>query len=277
LLAQYRSQNIFYEFISVGSPKFPAGRAKTGLEEGSPVINGNANQSGSQRGHRLHSERKALVFELSVFLFLIVPSMALSFLVVKKGVLSFSLTAWATILRDFALVSLILYFLWQNGEPIRILGWTFKNIWRDIGIGIGLFIPFYFGTGLLENSLHAAGFSVPSTPLPSYLRPMDIPQIALAVFLVSIVAVAEETIFRGYLILRFKTLSTSSAVAVVIAAFIFSLGHGYEGSAGVVTVGVIGLVFGIIYLWRRSLVTTIVMHFMLDFIGIVVAPVIHIK
>jgi membrane protease YdiL (CAAX protease family) len=240
-------------------------------------MNGDLTNSGSQRGISLHSGRKALVFELSVFLFLIVPSMALSFLVVKKGVLSFTLTAWATILRDFALVSLILYFLWQNGEPTRLLGWTFKNIWRDIGIGIGLFIPFFFGTSLLENSLHSVGFSVPSTPLPSFLTARDIPQIMLAVFLVAVVAVAEETIFRGYLILRFKTLTKSSGAAVVIAAFIFSLGHGYEGCAGVVTVGVIGLVFGIIYLWRRSLVTTIVMHFLLDFIGIVVAPVIHLK
>jgi membrane protease YdiL (CAAX protease family) len=240
-------------------------------------MNGNANDSGSQRGHSLHSGNKSLLFELSVFLLLILPSMALSFFAVKKGVLSFTLMAWATILRDFALVSLILYFLWQNGEPTRQLGWTFKSIWRDIGIGIGLFIPFFFGTSLLEDSLHAAGFSVPSTPLPAYLTARDIPQIVLAVFLVAVVAVAEETIFRGYLILRFKTLSAGSAAAVVLSAFIFSLGHGYEGSAGVVTVGVIGLFFGIIYLWRRSLVTTMVMHFLLDFIGIVFAPMLNLK
>jgi membrane protease YdiL (CAAX protease family) len=90
--------------------------------------------------------------------------------------------------------------------------------------------------------------------------------------------VAEEIIFRGYLILRFKTLSKSTVAAVVLAAFIFSLGHGYEGSAGVITVGVIGALLGIIYLWRRSLVPTLVMHFLLDFIGIVFVPImIHLK
>ena len=240
-------------------------------------MNGGANDSGSQGGYSLHSSRKTLLFEISVFLFLIVPSMLFSFFAVKKGVLGFTLTAWATILRDFALVSLIFYFLWRNGEPVRNLGWTLKNGWRDIGIGIGLFIPFFFATGLLEKSLHSVGFSVPSTPLPSYLSARDIPQILLAAFLVAVVAVAEETIFRGYLILRFKTLSTSSTAAVVLSAFIFSLGHGYEGSAGVVTVGVIGLFFGLIYLWRRSLVPTMVMHFLLDFVGIVFAPLLQLK
>ena len=231
-----------------------------------------------QLSNGMLSGRKTQLFEICVFLFLIVPSMALSFFAVKKGVLSFTLMAWATILRDLALVNLIFYFLWRNGESVLYLGWTLKNIWKDIGIGIGLFIPFYFATGLLEKGLQSAGFSAPATPLPSYLTAEDIPQILLAFLLVAVVAVAEEIIFRGYLILRFKTLSKSTAAAVVLAALIFSLGHGYEGSAGVITVGVIGALFGIIYLWRRSLVPTMVMHFLLDFISIVFASkMIHLK
>jgi membrane protease YdiL (CAAX protease family) len=247
------------------------------ISEGTPVMNGGALESDIQRGYSRHFGRKALFFEICVFLFMIVPSMALSFFAVKNGVLSFTLTAWATILRDLALLSLIFYFLWRNGEPIRLLGWASKKIWKDIAIGIGLFIPFFLGTTLLEKGLQSIGFSAPATPLPSYLTAGDLPQILLALFLVAVVAVAEETIFRGYLILRFKTLSASSVAAVVLAAIIFSLGHGYEGSAGVVTVGVIGLFFGCIYLWRQSLVPTLIMHFLLDLIGIVVTPLLQLK
>jgi len=61
--------------------------------------------------YNLGSDKKARLYEVSVFLFLIVPSMALSFFAVKQGDLSFELVAWATILRDAALVCLILYFL----------------------------------------------------------------------------------------------------------------------------------------------------------------------
>jgi membrane protease YdiL (CAAX protease family) len=64
---------------------------------------------------------------------------------------------------------------------------------------------------------------------------------------------------------------------VVLSSVIFSLGHGYEGSAGVVTVGFMGLAFAIVYVWRRSLVAPIIMHFLQDFLALIVIPVLHHK
>jgi membrane protease YdiL (CAAX protease family) len=220
---------------------------------------------------------KAQIFEVSVFLFLIVPSMILSFFAVKPGSLSFMIVAGGTILRDLALVSLILFFLWRNGELVERIGWTFENGWKDIGLGIGLFIPLFFGANLLENVLQAAGLSVPTTSLPSYMAARDVAQYLLASVLVLVVALAEETVFRGYLILRFRTLTGSPAAAVLLSATIFSLGHGYEGSAGVITVGFMGLVFALVYLWRQSLIAPMVMHFLQDFVGIILVSLFGIR
>jgi membrane protease YdiL (CAAX protease family) len=61
-------------------------------------------------------------------------------------------------------------------------------------------------------------------------------------------------------------------VAVLVSTVIFSLGHGYEGTAGVITVGVLGLTFALVYVWRKSLVAPVVMHFLQDFIGIILLP-----
>jgi len=210
--------------------------------------------------------------EVSVFLFLIIPSMALSFFAIKQGSLSFVLVAISAILRDLALVSLIFFFIWRNNEPFTWIGWTYKSSRKEIALGIVLFIPFSFGTGLLEKGLRAVGLSAPSTPLPSFLAARGMGEFLLALVLVGIVALAEETIFRGYLILRFKAVTANPTVAALLSAAIFSLGHGYEGSAGVVTVGVMGLVFAFLYMWRKSLVAPIVMHFLQDFIGIVLLP-----
>ena len=58
--------------------------------------------------------------------------------------------------------------------------------------------------------------------------------------MIIVVAVSEETIFRGYLILRFKAITNSIPATVVIASIIFSIGHGYEGVGGVVIVGIMG-------------------------------------
>jgi membrane protease YdiL (CAAX protease family) len=237
----------------------------------------NSSKPSPSGGNHWPVSQKEQLLEISVFLFLIVPSMVLSFFVIRQGTLGFSFTAFSVILRDLALVSLILFFLWRNGEPLARLGWNFKNGWKDVPLGVGLFIPMFLGAALLDHFLQAAGFSAPATPMPSFLRAKGGAEIILAAVLVVVVALAEETIFRGYLLLRFQGLKMRPVWAALLSAFIFSLGHGYEGSSGVMTVGAMGLVFALVYLWRGSLVAPIVMHFLQDFIGIVLAPLLGLK
>jgi membrane protease YdiL (CAAX protease family) len=229
-------------------------------------------------GNSIPSSRKEQLIEVSVFLFLIVPSMVLSFFVIKPGgAVSFVIVACATILRDLGLVSLVIFFLWRNRESVRLIGWISNGKWKEAALGAALFVPFFFGAGLLENILHASGLSVPSKPLPSFFSARGTAETVLAVILVVIVAQAEETIFRGYLILRFKAITQSAPATVLLSSVLFSLGHGYEGSAGVVTVGVMGAVFAIIYMWRKNLAALIVMHFLQDFVGIVLIPLLGSK
>ncbi len=216
--------------------------------------------------------RLGQLIEVFVFLFLLVPSMVLSFFLVKQGSLSFVFVAAATILRDLSLVSLVLFLIWRNSEPVGSIGWIFRKGWQEIALGVGLFIPFSAAIGFLESLLRLAGLSMPSKSLPSFLTPTGPAEYLLAVTLVIIVAFAEETLFRGYLILRLKTVLRSPTGAALLSAAIFSLGHGYEKSAGVVTVGVIGLIFALLYMWRQSLVAPMVMHFLQDFIGLVLFP-----
>jgi membrane protease YdiL (CAAX protease family) len=234
---------------------------------------GDAVESPSGKG----IDRMTQLIEISIFLFLIVPSSVLSFFAVKQGSLGFVLVAVATILRDLALVSLVLYFIWRNAEPLRAIGWTLKKAGKDFVLGGVLFVPFFALMGALEDLFQAMGVPGPSTPTPSFLHLHGAWEYVLGGVLVVIVAVGEETIFRGYLIFRIKAITRSAPVAVVLSAFVFSLGHGYEGVAGVLTVGVMGMIFAVIYLWRRSLVAPIVMHFLQDFVGIVLLPMLAAK
>jgi membrane protease YdiL (CAAX protease family) len=220
---------------------------------------------------------QAQFLEVSVFLLLIVPSMVLSFFVIRVGSVDFVFTAISVILRDLALVSLIFFFIWRNGESWEQLGWSCKSAPREIVLGIALFFPMFFGAGVLGQALEALGLSAPATPMPSFLEAKGPGELLLAFFLVILVAIAEETIFRGYLLLRFRGLKLSLVRAALLSSVIFSLGHGYEGGAGVVTVGALGLVLAAVYLWRQSLVAPIVMHFLQDFTGIVLLPWLGLK
>ena len=219
--------------------------------------------------------RTGQVYEVLVFLSLIVPSMALSFFVIRQGNLSFVLTASATILRDLGLVGLIAFFLWRNREPLGRIGWTLRNQRKEVLLGLGLFVGLFLVSGLVEPLFRAMGLSAPSTPTPRFLTVSGGWEFVLASVLVVVVAVAEETIFRGYLILRFTEIGGNRAVAVLLSSVVFALGHGYEGTAGVATVGVMGLLLALVYVWRQSLVAPIVMHCVQDFVGIVVLPLLR--
>jgi CAAX protease family protein len=215
--------------------------------------------------------------ELLVFIFLIAPSSALSFFAVKQGNLSFVIVAAATILRDLGLICLVLYFLWRNRESVSSIGWDFRNRIPDVFIGLALFFPTFVVASGLEQWLLAVGFKTPATPLPQLQAVGGLGDTILGIILVATVAFAEETIFRGYLILRLRALTASPAAAVLISTAVFSLGHGYEGSAGVATVAFLGLVFALVFLWRRSLVAAMTMHFLQDLLGIVLAPLLKLK
>lgn len=216
-------------------------------------------------------DRTRQLLELLVFLFLIVPSMVLAEFAYGQEKATFGLVAWATMLRDLALVCLILYFVWRSGEGIRALGWRFRR--RDILLGLVLFVPFTIVTGWLDSLFVAVGMSGPSPGhAPAYVKPSGGVDMVLALLLVVVVAISEETMFRGYLLLRMRGIGTSGLWAVILSSVIFALGHGYEGTAGVLTVGIMGAVFAVVYLWRRSLVAPMTMHFMQDFLGIVLLP-----
>lgn len=215
------------------------------------------------------STRVKQLIEVCVFLVLIVLiSAVFSFFIIKQEGLKFVPVAVSVILSDLALVGLVLFFLWRGGESLSSIGWTFNNIREEVILGAGLFLPLFFGSGLLRGILQAAGLTAPPIPLPSFLIPRGILEAALAILLIVVVAISEEIIFRGYLIQRFKTITSSLTTAVLLSCVIFSLGHGYEGSAGAVTTGFIGLALAIVYIWRQSLVAPIVMHFLQNFVGI---------
>lgn len=210
--------------------------------------------------------------ELGVFLLMIVPSMLLSFFAVRQQRLSFTLLATAIMFRDLALVALVTFFLWRNGEPRSRIGWSARGAGKEVILGAALFPPLSLAMAVVDRVAKALGLTAPAA-LPAAMLPgRTYGELVLAGLLTLVVAVAEETIFRGYLLLRLESITRSPTAAVLVSAIIFALGHGYEGPAGVATIGFAGLMFAVVYRWRRSLVAPITMHFLQDFLAIVLVP-----
>jgi membrane protease YdiL (CAAX protease family) len=211
--------------------------------------------------------RRTQVIEVLVFLSLILPAMGSAYFTLGSAKVSFAGAAVSAILSDLGLVALLLYFVWRNAEPWSRIGWTMADPSRETVLGIVLFFPMGLIAHFVELAARSAGLGAP-TKLPSFLHVSGPAGIVLGIVLVTVVAVAEETIFRGYLILRFKAATGGTGIAVVLSTILFACGHGYEGLAGMVAVFSIGLMLAGVYLWRGSLVAPIVMHFLQDFSGL---------
>jgi membrane protease YdiL (CAAX protease family) len=219
-----------------------------------------------------YPSRRSQLYEVSVFIFLIAPSMVLSYFAVKQQSPGFVLTALGTIFHNLAFLSLIVFFAWKNGEPMDRFGWVKKDLSREVTAGLWLFLLMVLMTSLISQILSGAGVSLPSKPLPSFLTARSPAGYALAAVLVVVVAISEETMFRGYLIVRLNAVTHRRLLAVLLSTSIFALGHGYEGKAGVVAVFFIGLFLAVVYLWRKSLVAPMVIHFLQDLMGLFVIP-----
>jgi len=81
--------------------------------------------------------------------------------------------------------------------------------------------------------------------------------------------VSEEVMFRGYAMERLQELSGSRAFAVLISCAVFTLAHvGAWGWSHEIVVAAGGLMFSLLYLWRRNLWINMTAHFVVDAISV---------
>ena len=80
------------------------------------------------------------------------------------------------------------------------------------------------------------------------------------VALMAFVALWEETVFRGFLLTRLHVLVRRWWLVVPVGSVAFAAGHIYQGPLAVVMTGVLGLILGSLFIWRKSLIPGIVFH-----------------
>lgn len=80
----------------------------------------------------------------------------------------------------------------------------------------------------------------------------------------------EEAVFRGYLMTRIRLLGkfNSWTVPVIVSSLLFGIPHLYQGFAGVVVITAIGALFGISYIYYKSIWPAVIAHFFLDFLNL---------
>lgn len=118
--------------------------------------------------------------------------------------------------------------------------------------------------------------SVQREPLRAQLEPVKafMPQTAgeLATFrgLALTAGICEEVVYRAYL-LWYLTPVVGAWPAVLVGGVAFGVAHAYQGKAGVIKTGIVGVLAGALYLWGGTLLWPMVLHAAVDLQGGAVA------
>lgn len=184
-----------------------------------------------------------------------------------KIYLALILSQWA-LLRFVTVVGLK-----RTGTRLRDLigqrwsGW--KDVARDVLIAL---VAWGVWTGV--EALVLPLFGKDTAKSIDSLLPIGPVEILAWVALSISAGFCEESIFRGYLQKQFRALTGSGFAAVLIQGVIFGVSHGYQGLRNVIVISVLGVTYGAIAAWRKSLKPTMVLHAWTDiFSGIFSARV----
>ena len=80
---------------------------------------------------------------------------------------------------------------------------------------------------------------------------------------------AREEIQRAFVLHRFEQHLGGAVVGLVVFSAVFGLGHAIQGGAAVVVTALLGALWGVIYLWRRSVIAPVVSHAAFNLIEVV--------
>ncbi|HJW09021.1 MAG TPA: type II CAAX endopeptidase family protein [Holophagaceae bacterium] len=158
---------------------------------------------------------------------------------------------------------MLAYFVWtgvrkQGGSLFDLIGGRWSG-WRDVGRDITLAALFWV-------VLLAAGRGASWMLGQSHAKTLDIllPQGALEVLAwiatSAMAGFSEELVFRGYVQRQILALSGSAWAAVVGQGVLFGLMHAYQGWKAVIAISLIGVLFGGLAQWRRTLRVGMLAH-----------------
>ena len=158
---------------------------------------------------------------------------------------------------------LLALFVWKGirargGSAAALIGgrWgSVRELLRDLGIA-----------ALFWGAFAATAWGIHHVIGEGQEKSVDIllPQTALEVAAWIATAISagfcEEFVFRGYVQRQFLALSQSAWVAVVLQGLVFGVMHAYQGWRAVLTISILGMLFGALAAWRKTLRVGMVAH-----------------
>jgi membrane protease YdiL (CAAX protease family) len=159
------------------------------------------------------------------------------------------------------LVTLMFWLLRRSGDRPRDVFLRRGRPLHEIVVGLALVPAAFAVVMLLQIGIYmVAPFlrNVAQNPFQSLMgSPL---QIAAFVALVLIAGGVREELQRAFLLRRFEQSLGGPVIGVVVTSVAFGLGHTLQGWDAAVVTGLLGALWGSVYLWRRNVLPNIVSH-----------------
>jgi uncharacterized protein len=167
----------------------------------------------------------------------------------------------------------LFYYVWRGGlrrgaTPLRhLIGgrWSnTKDVVLDIAVAAGFWIV-WTAVAIFMNFVVGPG----EAKSLGFLNPQGAVEITLWVMMSLTAGFCEELVFRGYLQAQFLGLTGHAAFAVPAQAVVFGISHIYQGIKKVIVITVLGVLFGLLAQWRKSLRPGMISHAWSDILNVI--------
>jgi membrane protease YdiL (CAAX protease family) len=177
------------------------------------------------------------------------------------GNLSLPFVLTLSVADTVLLIALMVWLMRSHGESAALLWKGRRPVGREVLYGL-VTVPIVFLTaGVLLNAVRLFApwlHNVTSNPLEQLAAsPGEAAMLALVAILAGGV---REELQRAFLLHRFEQHLGGAALGVVVLSIAFGLGHYVQGWDAMLTTGVLGAIWAVIYLKRRSSVAPVVSH-----------------
>jgi len=177
------------------------------------------------------------------------------------------------VVLEWALVAATVAVAHRHGLGLRDLGETLGNPRLTLAVtSLGL-LGLLALTGFNLRQIRRAGREELELTVERARKFVPVGSKEIAAFaLVSITAgICEEILYRGWLVTFLSGLSGSVWIGAVAASVLFGVGHAYQGRQGMIATGLLGALFGSMFVLVKSLVPGQVIHAAIDLVNGILA------
>lgn len=186
------------------------------------------------------------------------------------GRLSLAYVVWLSLIDTVLVVGLAVLFLLARGERPADVFLGRRAVPRELGLGVSL-VPIAFllvlAVALVIDRLAPGLRSPDGNPLEALLRrAVDIATFGGVAVLAGGI---REELQRAFVLHRFEQHLGGATLGLLLFSMAFGVGHAIQGWDAAIITGLLGAFWGVVYLWRRSVMAPAVCHALFNLVEVV--------